>query len=515
VVDIMDRGQMNNPQLARERAVYDYLESLENGDIDGIILSLQRAVYDAPLDQMLIDAHQTYFQEEQQEEQSQSGVLADTPTDAHLPPLGSLSPRARTGRQKRHAFPVWARALAAVLLFGVLVGSFATVLIWRQAASNATPAPARSSCTALKLYPAPNHGKMPDLLNAVTVVGSQDAWAVGYSVVPQYQLAPTRTLIEHWNGQRWQIIGSPNGKLGNELPANGILNAVAAVSANDVWSVGSYQARTGGAGDQHYEPLIEHWNGFDWQVVPSPDSPASRGPNSPSGNGKLSAIAVVSANDIWAAGQAVKADGNFEIPLLEHWNGKNWSLVSDFPATGSTVLNGLAVVSSRDIWVAGGKFTSTTSQGLIAHWNGSRWELSTAFPGIFAFTRLSAHAPDDIWALGTLNASDFPQVEHWDGKKWSVVPLPQLASAAVVTVFLSGITAVTASDVWAVGTLRVNGQEEQFLVLHWNGKTWQRVKIQVPQPRAHNTANAIAIGYNQTWIVGDSDGLEALIQGCA
>jgi hypothetical protein len=57
--------------------------------------------------------------------------------------------------------------------------------------------------------------------------------------------------------------------------------------------------------------------------------------------------------------------------------------------------------------------------------------------------------------------------------------------------------------------------EEQFLVLHWNGKTWQRVKIQVPQPKAHNPASAIAIGYNQTWIVGNNEGHTALIQGCA
>lgn len=506
-MDIMDRGQMNHPQLARERAVYDYLASLENGDIDGLILSLQQAVYDAPLDQMLIDAHQTYFQEEQQEEQSQSGVLADTPADTHLPPLGSLSPRARTGRQKRLAFPVWARALAVVLLFGVLVGSFATVLIWRQAAGNGTPAPARSSCTALKLYPAPDHGKMPDLLNAVTVVGPQDAWAVGYSVVPQVSLAPERTLIEHWNGQRWQIAASPNGKTENDvLPANGILNAVAAASAKDVWAAGYYQARKSGQGKLDSNTLIEHWNGLDWQVVPSP--------NSPSGNGRLNAVAAISADDVWAAGQAMMSDGKTQLPLLEHWDGKQWSVVSSFSLAGSTELDGLAVISARNIWVAGSNYISPTAQGLLAHWDGSRWKLST-FPDVYQFNQLNARTPDDIWAIGQPIASGISQVEHWNGQKWSVMPLPPLASAADYTVYLSGITAVTASDVWAVGTLRVNGQEEQFLVLHWNGKTWQRVKVQVPQPKAHNPANAIAIGYNQTWIVGDSDGLKALIQGCA
>ena len=83
-------------------------------------------------------------------------------------------------------------------------------------------------------------------------------------------------------------------------------------------------------------------------------------------------------------------------------------------------------------------------------------------------------------------------------------------------VSLSGITAVTARNVWAVGTLRMeNDMTEQFLVLHWNGKIWQRVKVQVPQPQANNPANAIAIGYNQIWIVGDKEGHTALIQGCA
>ncbi len=100
------------------------------------------------------------------------------------------------------------------------------------------------------------------------------------------------------------------------------------------------------------------------------------------------------------------------------------------------------------------------------------------------------------------------------------MPLPRFSSTAPYYVLLSEITAVTASDVWAVGTLRIhdgtiNDMKEQFLVLHWNGKTWQRVKVQVPQPRANNSANAIAIGYNQTWIVGDTEGHAALIQGCA
>lgn len=503
---MMEKKQMNNPQLARERAVYDYLESLENGDVDGIIQSLQQAVYDTLLDQMLVDAHQAYFQEEQQEEQVQRGTLASIPARTDLPALRSFSPRVRPEQRKRRDFPVWTRVLAAVLLIGVLIGGFAALLIWRQAASNVTPPPASSTCTALKLYPAPDHGNVSDLLTAVTVVAPQEAWAVGYSVIPQPSVAPERTLTEHWNGQRWQIVASPNGKAGQGLSENGILNAVAAVSAKDIWAAGYYQARMSGQGYLDSNTLIEHWNGVDWQVVPSP--------NSPSGNGRFNAVAAISADDVWATGQATMSDGKTQLPLLEHWDGKQWSVVSSFPRAGSTMLNGLAVVSARNIWVSGGNFISPTVQGLLAHWDGSRWKLFT-FPGVYPFWQLSASAPDDIWALGTSLASGSSQVEHWDGQKWSVMPLPRFSSTIAYNVFLSGITAVTARNVWAVGTLRIDGMEEQFLVLHWNGKTWQRVKVQVPQPQRHNPASAIAIGYNQTWIVGNTEGHAALIQGCA
>ena len=91
--------------------------------------------------------------------------------------------------------------------------------------------------------------------------------------------------LQSANADSWQIIASPNGpRQVNEL------HSVSALSENDVWAVGvSYNTElTLGS------TLIEHWNGSRWSVVPSP--------NPSSSVNKLNAVAAVSPNDVWASG---------------------------------------------------------------------------------------------------------------------------------------------------------------------------------------------------------------------
>ena len=61
----------------------------------------------------------------------------------------------------------------------------------------------------------------------------------------------------------WSVVLSPNPS----AYAN-ILKAVAAVSASDVWAVGSYYNSQKGV----METLIEHWDSTSWSVVPSPNA---------------------------------------------------------------------------------------------------------------------------------------------------------------------------------------------------------------------------------------------------
>ena len=79
----------------------------------------------------------------------------------------------------------------------------------------------------------------------------------------------------------WDILPAPN--IG---PGRNQLLGVAAISAGDVWAVGTYL-------DWPYQPIIEHWDGTQWSAVPTPHL---------DGAAVLRGIATVAPNDIWAVG---------------------------------------------------------------------------------------------------------------------------------------------------------------------------------------------------------------------
>ena len=66
------------------------------------------------------------------------------------------------------------------------------------------------------------------------------------------------------------------------------LQAAAVLSACNAWAVGF---SNNGGGQQ---PLIEHWNGSSWKVVPAPDTGGT--------SGSLASVRAVSASSVWAVG---------------------------------------------------------------------------------------------------------------------------------------------------------------------------------------------------------------------
>ena len=96
------------------------------------------------------------------------------------------------------------------------------------------------------------------------------------------------TLILHWDGASWSVVPSPNvGSLGNHL------EGVAAVSADDVWAVGTRFKLIDGIFVP--VPLVLHWDGSVWSVVPAPGRGTPR-------NGVLGGVLAVGPHEVWSAG---------------------------------------------------------------------------------------------------------------------------------------------------------------------------------------------------------------------
>jgi hypothetical protein len=297
-------------------------------------------------------------------------------------------------------------------------------------------------------------------LSGVAATSAKNAWAVGY----YWDGTATRTLIEHWNGRRWKVQPSPNPGGAHEDELLG----VAATSSTNAWAVGYYYNGTA------TETLVEHWNGKKWRVQPSPSANgACATPRALTLRGRvigLVSVAATSSTDAWAVG--VRCGRTATHSLIEHWNGKAWKVQRSPNPSGSgnsSGLSGVAATSSGNAWAVGAyRKNPTTPQGtLIEHWNGKDWTVqpspnadpSRADNGLFD---VAATSSDNAWAVGSYGgmAADPPVVERWNGKAWKIQPSSNFPSGV-----LYGVAAISAGDAWAVGSY-YNGTNLQSLILH-------------------------------------------------
>jgi hypothetical protein len=210
----------------------------------------------------------------------------------------------------------------------------------------------------------------------------------------------------------------------------GYLQAVAALSTADAWSVGTD---------------ILHFNGSTWEAVAKV-----------AGGGSLADVSALNAENVWAAGALESA------PLAEHWNGASWTQVPTASLNGySGTFNSILALSAADVW--GGGYVSVTGvaiEPLFEYWNGKSW---TVVPGAHVagfIQKLAGTGPSDIWAVGyTTSDVGNPLIEHFNGTQWQQVTAPFLGIGGR----LYGVVALSPTNAWAVGqgTLAAVGDPEQ------------------------------------------------------
>ena len=79
--------------------------------------------------------------------------------------------------------------------------------------------------------PSPNVGKFP-AFNGVVALAPDNVWAVGSS--SDVSDGPTLTLIEHYDGSEWSVVPSPNVGPNSMFQSNRLFG-ITAVSPTDIW----------------------------------------------------------------------------------------------------------------------------------------------------------------------------------------------------------------------------------------------------------------------------------------
>ncbi len=237
---------------------------------------------------------------------------------------------------------------------------------------------------------------------------------------------------------------------------NAALYSVAAVNAQNAWAVGSFVDANGS------HDFMEHWNGTSWQKVWLP---------APFGHW-LSSVTVVNGHNVWAVS---------DVRTL-HFGGLGWS---SLPNPAGTAM--FRVASAPDAAVYG--LGHTASSDTLSVMTAGGWRAVAAMP-TSAFTQgcdvsksavdLAVVRANDVWVVGNdwqaRPVRGCSVALHWNGTAWRATTLPALPG----TLGLAAVSARTSSDVWAGGwrtTVDPISQQPvgSSVMMHWNGSTWALV----------------------------------------
>jgi hypothetical protein len=191
----------------------------------------------------------------------------------------------------------------------------------------------------------------------------------------------------------------------------------------------------------------------------------------------------------------------------------DWSVMqTPNPGYYGNILHGLSARTPSDVWAVGVQATETSNDTLAMHWDGRSWSaVPTPNPwpecqdGDILWSgnsleAVSALSATDVWAVGGECYSANTIVEHWNGSAWSLMPAPRFEDGFDSPAALSGVAAISASNVWAVGYKGSEGLET--LVEHYDGATWREVTV--AGGSSGELTSVSATGPNDVWAVGST-----------
>lgn len=268
---------------------------------------------------------------------------------------------------------------------------------------------------SLDRVPLPADGRDASLYS-VSCAGPADCTAVGDMLENSGQ--PPETLVEHWDGLEWSVVPSPN------VPGAAVSNlwAVSCVAGSGCTAVGDSATDV----TNSETTLVEREVGSSWTIVPSPGVEG--------GETSLQAIDCTSGSACTAGGatEYPGANGITATTLVEREVGGMWTVVPtpNPPATTDDGFGGLACSTATHCLAAGSAESAASVDTLVESGVGSHWTivLSPNEPGpVSAVGAISCASARSCMSVGNYqpgNGTQLPLAEKWDGSSWVIVSTP-------------------------------------------------------------------------------------------
>ena len=181
---------------------------------------------------------------------------------------------------------------------------------------------------------------------------------------------------------------------------------------------------------------------------------------------RLSLLAVMATLLLSISAQVSAAP---RIPCRPGQSCASWGIMTTAnPGTLQNLLLATAAVSANDLWAGGWKMDTAAIASRTASRATTRRALRPAAPPARHLRPGAVRGPKD-----GCGCDSYALIEHWTGSTWSVATQPD---SSVPGTEILGMTAISSTDVWAVGDhYDATSGNNEGLIEHWNGTVWSAV----------------------------------------
>ena len=335
----------------------------------------------------------------------------------------------------------------------------ATILPAAIPLSAAIPAAPGPCVAGWREMPIPDASFISTPFEAATRAG-RPAWILGGS--------NSGVLALKWTGSWWKR--AAKGSRGHR----GIVAGVP-TSSRKALTVGYYRPAKGNA-QGSLDPVSGRLVGTTYKGRRVPDPPGPRA--------SLTAVVNTGGGKAWAMGTRLQG-GKLKAYAIR-WNGKSWSRKDPASGSGAGLLAADRTPSGA-IWVAGWKEASRgRPRPLIAKRTNKGWKTTrgaTLPAGSAVITDLDFRGGGNGWAIGYLvrvgSSRHEVFLEHWNGQKWSLVPLPWAGDFSAIP---RSISVGAGGEIWIGGSqLATGNREARGFIAHLEDDDWEISVLGVPK----------------------------------